>query len=148
VGKAIQAMLPAELIEDAFTDMAKGRMADVMAQGNGLDQILVEAQAAANGPADPGDQLDMENPVRDMIIVNQGKDLGLVNIAAVGPGMEDTVTIPGKLRTVIVAGFRPPPEADCAGTGKRRKAGRLAAVQLGKKGFITCLSIHIHSGMG
>ena len=59
-------------------------MADVMAEGDRLDEILVKPERAADGPGDLGDELDMEDAVGDMIVFQEGEDLRLVDIACIG----------------------------------------------------------------
>jgi hypothetical protein len=70
-------------------------MADIMAKGNGLDEILVEMEKTANGSGDAGDQLHVQDPVGDVVVGDQAEDLGLVDVTGVGPGMEDAVGIQG-----------------------------------------------------
>ena len=47
-----QPMPAAQGVQNLFPVMAKGRMPDIMAQGDGLDEILVQPQIAADGPGD------------------------------------------------------------------------------------------------
>jgi len=87
----------AEPGEDALAVVAEGRVPDVVPQGDGFEQVLVEAQVAANGPGNLGEKLNVEDPVADMLMLNEIKDLGFVNIAGIGLGMEDTVGIYRKI---------------------------------------------------
>ena len=73
--------------------VAKGRVSDIMPQGNGLDQILVQPEETANSPADARYHLHVQHPVRYMIVIDQGKDLGRVNIPGKSPGMKDTIEV-------------------------------------------------------
>ena len=76
--------------------MAEGRVADIMSQGNGLDQIFVEPQKPADGTRDLGDQLHMQHTVGDVVVGNQVKNLSFVNVAGVGPAMQNSVSIQGE----------------------------------------------------
>ena len=82
--------------EAILAGMAEGGMADIVAKAHGLYQILVEKQVAADGSGNPGDELNMQDPVGDMIVSDQAEDLGLVNISRIGLGMKDTVRINSK----------------------------------------------------
>jgi len=86
-------VLFAEAGEDAFAVMAERGVADVVAQSNGLDEVLVEAKIPADGAGYLGKQLDVEHPMADVLVFYEIKDLGLVNVTRVGPGMEDTIRV-------------------------------------------------------
>jgi hypothetical protein len=80
--------------------MAEGGVTDIVAKGNSLDKIFIEMQEAADSPGYSGYQLNMQNPVGYMIIGDEGKDLGFVDIPGVGTGVEDPVGIEGKLLAI------------------------------------------------
>ena len=103
--KGGQSMTPTDLREDAFAFMTKRRMTDVMAERDRLDQILVEPEKAADGSSNTRDNLHMQDPVRDMIVVNQRENLGFIDITGISLGMEDAVGIMGKGLPVIRQGF-------------------------------------------
>ncbi len=65
--------------------MAKGWVADIVAQRNGFDQILVEIEIAADGSGYPRNQLNMKDPVGDVVVSDQAENLGFVDIAGIGP---------------------------------------------------------------
>ena len=44
--------LGADFVQGAFPRMPKGRMSQIVPQGNGLNQILVQPQAPPDGPRD------------------------------------------------------------------------------------------------
>jgi len=97
VEKRTDAVGLAEAREHALPVVAEGRMADVVAQGDGLQEIFVEAQELADGAGDLGQELDVQHPMADMLVVHQVKDLGLVDVAGVGAGVQDTVGVHRKI---------------------------------------------------
>ena len=100
-------MLDAEFREERLAGMAKRRVANVMAQAHRFDQVFVEKKVAPNCSGDPGDKLDMQNPVADVIISDQAEYLGFVNIAGIGPGVEDAVGILGIVLPISLQLFLP-----------------------------------------
>ena len=90
-------MFEAQVGEKAFTIVAKWWMADIMPHGNGLDEIFIKAQKTTNRSGDAGNQLNVKNPVGDMIVGNKRKYLCFINISAVGSGVKNPVCIKGKL---------------------------------------------------
>ncbi len=68
VKKGADPVGPAEAREDALAVVAEGRMADVVPQGNGLQEILVQAEKLADGPGDLGEELDVQHPVADLLV--------------------------------------------------------------------------------
>ncbi len=64
--------------KNRFACMAKGRMAEIVAQGYGLGQRLVESECAGDGPGDLGHFEDMGQPGPVMIAGRGQKDLRLV----------------------------------------------------------------------
>ena len=53
-----------DFAERFFAGVAEGRVAEVVCQGDGLDQIFVQAQRAGDGAADLRDFQRMGQPVR------------------------------------------------------------------------------------
>jgi len=86
--------------EDALTIVAEGRMADVVPQGDGLQKIFVETEIAADGAGDFGEELDVQDPVADVFVFYEIEHLGLVDVAGIGPGMEDAVGVHRKVLAV------------------------------------------------
>ena len=68
-------------------------MADVVTEGNGLDEIQVQMEGRADGAGDAGDQLNVEGATGDVVVFVEGKDLGLVGIAVVVGAMHDLVNV-------------------------------------------------------
>ena len=97
VGKIPAGMLVVQIVQEHLAAVGKGCMADVMTQGDGLDQIQVQVQGAADGPGDPGHQLHMEAAAGDVIIFDQGEYLGLVRIPVVVGAVHDPVNILGEI---------------------------------------------------
>ena len=90
----------AESRKDSLTIVAEGRVADVVSQRNGLQEILVEAEVTADGAGDFGEKLNVKGPVAYMVVLDEIKDLGFVNIAGIGLGMEDAVGVYRKILTM------------------------------------------------
>ena len=60
--------------------MTERGMANIMSKGYGLNKIFVESKYSPYGPGYLGDQLNVEDTMSDMIILNEIKDLSLINI--------------------------------------------------------------------
>ena len=76
-------MILAQAVKDMFSFMTKGRMTKVMSQGNCLYQIFVQAKKTTCCSGNSGDQLYMKDTMGYVVIINQGKNLGFVNIAGI-----------------------------------------------------------------
>ena len=76
-------MITAKSVQNMFTFMPERRVTDVMAQGNCLDQIFIQSQKASCCSGDSGDQLHMQHTMCDVVIVDQRKNLGFVDIAGI-----------------------------------------------------------------
>ena len=68
-------------------------MAEVVGQGDGLDQVLVQAQGAADGAGDLGDLERVGKPSSVVVAVWVDEDLGFVLEAAEACGVEDAVAV-------------------------------------------------------
>jgi hypothetical protein len=128
--KRTQPVLAAEGRENAFTFMAKRRMANIMAKGDGLDQVLIKPEESTDGPGNPRNDLNMQDPVGDMIVVHQGKHLGFIDVAGIGFGMEDAVRILGKGLPVILEQFGGAAHRGTAATGQAAETGGLQSVKI------------------
>jgi len=124
---------PAEFGKKHLALMSERRVTNIMAQRDGLNQILIKSQIAANGAAYLGNKLHMQNPVCDMIIAHQIENLSFVNIAHIGQGMQDPIRICGKGLTVrdTVIWFRAAPDSILAEGCHRGKIFYLAQIQRG-----------------
>ena len=81
--------------------MAKGRVADIVSKRNRFNQILIEIQKPPDGSRNFGNKLYVEDPMRNMIIFDQIKDLGFINVSGIGQGMEYPVHIDGKSLSIF-----------------------------------------------
>jgi hypothetical protein len=86
-------MLPAEIGEHSFPIMPEWGVSDVVSQGNRLNEIFIQAQESADGSGNFGYQLNMEDPVGNMIVLDQIKYLCFIDIPRICPGMENPVRI-------------------------------------------------------
>ena len=57
--------------------MSKGRVANVMAQGNSLDEVQVQAKRGANVFGHTRDELHVQAAARKVIVCTEREDLGL-----------------------------------------------------------------------
>ena len=69
--------------EESFTVMAERGMPNVMCKSNGFNKILVEFEQSPYGPGYLGDQLNVENPMGDMIVFDEIEDLGFINVSRI-----------------------------------------------------------------
>lgn len=91
-------MFDAELVEERLPEVAVGHVADVVAEGDRLDQVLVQAEGSSDRPCDLRDQLDVEDAVGDVVVLDEVEDLGLVDVARVGLRVDDPVGVPEERR--------------------------------------------------
>ena len=75
--------------------MAVRDVSDVMPEGNCFDEILIEPQRTSDGAGDFRNKLDVDDPVGDMIIIDKVKDLCLIDISGICPGVDNAVRVPG-----------------------------------------------------
>jgi len=80
-------------IELALARMTEGRVSEIVAQGQGLGQILVQPECAGDGAGDLGDLDRMGKAGAVMIALVIDEDLGLVLETAKGRGMDDAVAV-------------------------------------------------------
>jgi hypothetical protein len=84
VTKTAQAMLQGKLGEKSLSVMAEGAVPDIVAQGDCLNEIFVQGKKPAAGSSDLGNKLHVQNPVGNVVILDQVKDLGLVYVSGIG----------------------------------------------------------------
>jgi hypothetical protein len=94
VGKFSDPVFFTKLQKAGFAEMPIWDVTDVVPECDCFDKIFVEAQAPANRAGDLRDELDMDHPVGDVIVLDKVKDLRLVDVPGICPGMDDPVRIP------------------------------------------------------
>ena len=131
VEKGADAVGLAEAREDALPVVAEGGVADVVAQGDGLQEVLVQAEKLADGAGDLGQELDVQHPVADLLVADEVKNLGFVDVAGVSPGVEDAVGVHREVLAVALgdALFIAPADGLDAPGGIRREPGFLLLIQ-------------------
>ena len=82
------------LVEHRFAGVAEGGVAEIVAERDGLHQILVEPQRPGDGATELGHLEGVGESGAGVIGGVRDKDLGLVLEPAKGPGVEDPVAIP------------------------------------------------------
>ena len=85
------------LFKRTFPGMAKGRVADVMGETQGLGQILIQPQRARNGAADLCHFYAVGEANPEMIPIGGDKNLRLVAQSAKGNGMNNAVPVALKI---------------------------------------------------
>ena len=93
VGKFSDPVFFTECREAGLAKMPVRDVADIVPERDRFDQILVEAQAPAIVRA-IFDTSGMDHPVGDVIVLDQVKDLRLVDVPRICPGVEDPVRVP------------------------------------------------------
>jgi len=132
VEKGPDAMSLAELGEDALTIMTEGGVADVVSQGDGFEEILVQTEITTDGTSDLGEELDVQNPMTDVLMLDEVKDLGFVDITGISLGMEDAVGVYGKILAVsfLNALFKAAPDGLGTPGGISGKASLLLPIEV------------------
>ena len=82
-----------ELFRKYGVPVPEGRVAEVVAEGDGLDEILVEPQGPGRRAGDLRDLEGVGEAGSGVVAHVRDEDLGLVFESAKGPGMEDTVAV-------------------------------------------------------
>ena len=76
--------MPGKFRKKLFAIMAKGCVTNIMPKGDRLDEILVEPEKAPNRSGYFGDELNMEYPVSNMIILYEVENLRFINVPRIG----------------------------------------------------------------
>ncbi len=87
-------------VESLFSGMTERRMADVVYQGEGLDEINVQAELRRDGSRDLRDLNGMGQAIAKVVGVPASEDLGLGFEAAKGPGVDDAIAVTLKVVAV------------------------------------------------
>ena len=77
-----------------------------MDQGQGFDQIHVQAELGCDGAGDLGDFEGMGKAIAEVIGKSAGEDLGLGFQAAKSPRMDDAVAVPLEIVAIGMLGLR------------------------------------------
>ena len=111
--------------------MAKGRMTEVVGEGDGFGEVLVEAERARHGSSDAGDLDGVGHPRAVMVAAAVEEDLGLVFEAAERAAVDDAVAVALEVETeamLVLGKFAAP--GGGAVLGVRREVARLASLQI------------------
>jgi hypothetical protein len=73
-------VLLAKLGEKFLAVMTEWGVADIMPQGNGLNEVLIQPQQASYGTTDFRNELDVQYPVGDVVVLDQIEDLGFIYV--------------------------------------------------------------------
>ena len=79
--------------------MTKGRVADVVAERDGLDQVKVEAQSSTDVASHARHQLHVQAAPTQIVVGTEGKDLRLAAHAVVGRHVHDLFGVAHKRGT-------------------------------------------------
>ena len=123
------AVLTQALVERVLAGMAIGRVADIVKQGQGLDQVLIEPQGPADGARDRGDLVGVRKPRAVVVAHVAGEDLHLAAQAAKGRRMDNPVAVALVGPAIGVLGLRM--LAATRGGARLRVAGEQGRFALG-----------------
>ena len=88
---------PGALVEDVVQEplagVAKRRVADVVAQRDGLDEVQVEPQRQADVSRHAAHELHVQATARDVVVCAQREDLRLAREAVVGRQVDDLLGV-------------------------------------------------------
>ena len=112
-------------VQGVLADVAEGWVAEVVAEPDRLDEILVEAQRAGHGPRDLGDLERVGQPRAVVIAAGRDEHLGLGLEPPEGLAVHDPVAIALKRRAQPAVGLGDGAPGRVGGHGERREVGRL-----------------------
>jgi len=87
-------------VEGLFASVSEWRVADVMYQGERLDQIDVQTQLSGDGSRDLRDLDGMGQAIAKVVGVTAGEDLSFSLEAAKRPGVDDAIAVTLKIVAV------------------------------------------------
>jgi hypothetical protein len=93
VAKAGAVTLAHARVENALADVAERRVAEVVAERDGLGQVLVEAQRPRNGPRDHAGLERVRQPGPVVVALGRDEDLRLVLEPPEGLRVDDPVAV-------------------------------------------------------
>ena len=106
------------LAQGVLPGMAEGSVAQVVAQGDGLGQILVQPQGPGDGPGNPGNLQGVGHPGAVVIPFRRREYLGFVHHPAEGLAVDNPVGVPLVAGAHIVCLLRLRPGTAFAPVGK------------------------------
>jgi hypothetical protein len=105
-----EAVVAESLIESLFAGMAERGVPDVMSEGEGLGEFVVQAESSGNSSGDLGDFERMGKTAAEVvsgeITGEPGKDLSFSSKTPKRAGMEDASTVACEGRSIGMLGFR------------------------------------------
>jgi len=94
VDHRVRRIIEATEIENMkLAGMSEGRVAHVMPERDGLDELAVEPEQAADAPRDAAHELHVEPAARDVVVLDEREHLRLVRVAVVGGDVEDLLDV-------------------------------------------------------
>ena len=81
------------VVQEALAGVAEGRVADVVAKGDGLDEVEVEPERQTDVPRHATHELHVEAAARDVVVGAQGEYLRLAGEAVVGRQVDDLLGV-------------------------------------------------------
>ena len=111
------AVIAHEPVQDGLARMAEGRMAQVVRQGDGLGQVLVQAQRAGDHPRQGNGLQGVRQAGAVVVPLVVDEYLGLVLQASEGAGVDNPVPVAleGRPERVLFLGVFSPPGFTRAG---------------------------------
>ena len=119
MAKVLPEALFGAAVEHLLADVAEGRVPEVVAQPDRLDQILVQAQGARDGARDRGDLERVREPGAVVVAAGRHEHLRLVLQAAKRLAVHDAVAVALKRRAQAAILLRARP-ARGVGAGRQR----------------------------
>ena len=89
-----------------FSGMRKGRMADIVREGQRLGQVFIQSERRCDRPGDLRDLDRMRKPVAEMVVQAGGEDLRLVLQTAKCAGVDDAIAVALEIVAVRVGEAR------------------------------------------
>ncbi len=99
------------LVQLVFACMAERRVTEVVGQGDGLGQVVVQPQGLGDGAGDLRHFQRMGEARAEVVALVRHEHLGLFLQAAEGRGVDDAVAVAGERRPGGAVGFRKTPAA-------------------------------------
>jgi hypothetical protein len=90
--------LTGELIEIFFTCVTERSVTYIVSESDSLDQIEIKPESRADRSRDPGNELNVKRPSRNIVVSVERKHLGLVCIAVIVRTVKDLVDVADESR--------------------------------------------------